>query len=653
MKRHFHELGMNAQTDLFTVAGIGSMSGDVFGNGMLLSPCIKLVAAFNHGQIFIDPTPDPEVSFQERARLFKLPKSSWGDYSTQLISAGGGVYQRSAKSIELSEQARLTLGVVAQRLTPNELIQAILRAPVDLLWNGAIGTYVKATNETHADVGDRTNDAVRVNGAELRCRVVGEGGNLGFTQLGRVEYAQGGGAINTDFIDNSGGVDCSDLEVNIKILLGQVVANGDMTLKQRDELLVTMTDAVASLVLRHSYQQTQAISIAAAQSTVMLADHARFIRSLEKKGQLKRRLEFLPNDDELVERQKHKVGLTRPEIAIFFSYSKIELYRALHASDISEDPYLAAELITYFPEHIQKRFVYVMQHHPLRREIISTQITNSLVNRMGGTFVMRLEDLTGASVVDIARCYTAAREIYNVHTLWQSIESLDIICTAAVQIEMLCEVRRLLDRATVWLLRHKPQPIDIAIIIEEYQLVLDQLQNDLPQMLLAMGRESVDVRCQVYVDAGVPAGLAQHIVLLDAMYAGLDILALTQSTNLDLMNAAAIFFEIEERLRLFWLRTRIHDLPRDDLWQRKARLGLLDELQTVTTDIARQVIGSIDSIMTPDNILDQWQARQQSRIDHCLEMLDEIEGHPEPDLAMYTVAVREVKVLTHDAINPE
>jgi len=648
VKRHFRELGLDTQRQPFTVVGVGDMSGDVFGNGMLLSEQIRLVAAFNHAHIFIDPDPDVTRSYQERQRLFQLPRSSWEDYNAELLAPGGGIYRRSAKRIILSEQVRRALGTEQQQLTPNELIQIILRAPVDLLWNGGIGTYVKATSETHLMVGDRANDSVRIDASELRCQVVAEGGNLGFTQLGRVEYAQAGGRINTDFIDNSGGVDCSDHEVNIKILLRQVVTNGDMTLKQRDELLVEMTDAVAALVLEHSYQQTQAISIAAAQAPLMLADYARFIRLLEKGGRLKRRLEFLPNDEQLTERQNRNEGLTRPEIAIFFAYSKIELYQALHATDISEDPYLSAELADYFPGQMRLRFAEQMKVHPLRREIIATQITNSLVNRMGSTFVMRLQDMTGAMPVEIARCYTAVREIFHVRDYWHAIEALDNQISTAVQLQMLIDTRRLLDQATVWLLRHQPQPVDIAAMIARYQPALDPLQQQLPKLLREEARHSMHQQRRDLVKAGVPKELALQVVLMDFLYAVLDITEVATITTSDVIKTAEIYFELDAKLSLFWLRNRIRDLPRQDLWQRKARTGLLDELQAVAREVTHQVVISTGKIRSTTKKLDDWLARHAASIAHCRSILDEIQGNRAINLAMLTVAVSAMKDLVQD-----
>ncbi len=392
VNRHFHELGVDIQNTDFTVVGIGDMSGDVFGNGMLLSRHIKLLGAFDHQHIFLDPKPNPDVSYKERVRLFKLPRSSWSDYNPKLISKGGGVFSRTAKSILLSTEVKNTLSIEADSLTPNELIRALLKAPVDLLWNGGIGTFVKSSSETHANVRDRANNGIRINANELRCRVIGEGGNLGLTQLGRIEYALNGGRINTDFIDNSGGVNCSDREVNIKILLNEVVTNGDMTKKQRDNILAEMTDEVATMVLRDNYRQAQAISITEVQAARLLEEHARFLRSLEKAGKLNRALEYLPSDDILAERQAEGKGFTRPEISVLLAYGKIALYEELLASDVPEDSYLSNDLKRYFPTSLRERFHTQMQKHRLRREIIATFVTNSMVNRMGATFAHQLRD---------------------------------------------------------------------------------------------------------------------------------------------------------------------------------------------------------------------------------------------------------------------
>ncbi|WP_071769072.1 NAD-glutamate dehydrogenase, partial [Burkholderia ubonensis] len=454
VKRHFREMGVDTQTTDFTVVGIGDMSGDVFGNGMLLSPHIRLVAAFDHRHVFLDPNPDPAASFAERARLFALERSSWADYDSAAISTGGGVYPRTAKTIPLSAAVQAALGIDAAALAPNELIRAILQAPVDLLYNGGIGTYVKAARETNAQVGDRANDAVRVNGADLRCKVVGEGGNLGFTQFGRIEFAQHGGRINTDAIDNSAGVDCSDHEVNIKILLGLVVTDGEMTEKQRNALLAEMTDEVGLLVLRDNYYQTQALSIAGRYTVELLDAEARLMRWLERAGRLNRVIEFLPTDDDVAERQAAKLGLTSPERAVLLAYSKMWLYDALLESDVPEDPLVAGMLVDYFPKPLQQRFSEPMRRHPLRREILATHLTNALVNRVGCAFVHRLMEETDAQPGDIVRACIMARDVFDLDAVWRDIDALDNRVADDVQARMFVDVARLLERAALWFLRH-------------------------------------------------------------------------------------------------------------------------------------------------------------------------------------------------------
>ncbi|MGH8724106.1 MAG: NAD-glutamate dehydrogenase, partial [Burkholderiales bacterium] len=421
VKRNFRELGVDTQSQDFTVAGIGDMSGDVFGNGMLLSRHIRLVAAFDHRHVFLDPAPDAGRSFEERQRLFNLPRSSWADYDAKLISKGGGIFPRTAKSVPLSPEVQKVLGTEARTLAPNELISAVLKAPVDLLYNGGIGTYVKSSRQSHAEVGDRANDAIRVNGADLRCKVVAEGGNLGFTQLGRVEYALKSGRINTDAIDNSAGVSCSDHEVNIKIL----VRAGDLAVEERNRLLAGMTDEVAALVLRDNTFQTQSLSISGALAPGLLDAQERFIRSLEKSGRLNRALEFLPNDEEFAERRAAKQGLTNPERAVLLAYSKIALYDEMLASDVPDDPFISTALERYFPEPLRARFKPQILAHPLRREIITTHVVNSMINRVGSTFVHRMQEETGARAPEVVRAYLIVREVFGFVDLWRALEALD------------------------------------------------------------------------------------------------------------------------------------------------------------------------------------------------------------------------------------
>ncbi len=494
VKRHFRERGLDTQTTDFTVVGIGDMSGDVFGNGMLLSPHIRLVAAFDHRHIFLDPAPDAAASFRERERLFRLPRSSWADYDPRLVSRGGGVHARSAKSITLTPEVKATLGIAAVSLTPTELVNAILKAPVDLVYNGGIGTYVKASSETHAQVGDRANDALRVNGRDLRCKVFAEGGNLGCTQLGRIEYAAAGGRIYTDAIDNSAGVDTSDHEVNIKILLGLAVADGELTEKQRNALLAEMTDDVAALVLRDNYFQTQVLSVTGRIAPALLDAQARFMHFLEKAGKLNRALEYLPSDDELDERRKQGRGLAAPEHAVLLAYSKVWLDEELKASALPDDPWVATALARYFPGALQEKYAAYMARHPLKREIIATHILNSMINRVGSTFVHRLTETTGARAHEVVRAYLLSREIFGLVPMWLAIEALDNKVDDAVQSQMLIHTSHQLERGTTWFLRSRRLADDMAATIAHFRPLVDALSARLPKLLAAGERARVDAR---------------------------------------------------------------------------------------------------------------------------------------------------------------
>jgi len=652
VKRHFRELGKNSQTEDFTVVGIGDMAGDVFGNGMLLSPHIKLIAAFNHLHIFIDPAPDPARSLEERQRLFGLPRSAWSDYNRELISAGGGVYSRRAKAITLGAEARAALGIEAEQLAPNELIQAILRAPVDLLWNGGIGTFVKAGSESHADVGDRSNDALRVDAGELRCRVVGEGGNLGFTQLARVEYARRGGRINTDAIDNSGGVDCSDHEVNIKILLDQIVAAGELTLKQRNRLLVDMTDEVASLVLNDNYLQPQAISIAVHHGPLLLDDHVRLIRLLEKEGRIKRKLESLPSDDDLAARDAAQEGLTRPEIAVLLAYSKIRLFESLLESDVAEDAFLSHELVSYFPSPLRERYVRHMDMHPLKREIIANQITNGIINRMGSTFWLRMHDASGHHPADIARAYTAAREIFAARTLWREVEALDNRLGAAVQIDLFSETRRLLDRATLWLLRQHRAPLDIAATLARYTHAAAALAERLPQLTKGAERRALQARARRWQTAGVDKELALRIAALEPLFAALDLTEIATETGSEIDRSAEVYFALGATLDLNWLKENIHALPRRDPWQRRARTGLLDELQNALRALATAVIVATPPRKTAEQRVAAWVEQNRVGVEHTRALLGEIRASGRSELAMLSVAARELRAFAQSEAVP-
>jgi glutamate dehydrogenase len=643
VKRHFRELGSDIQAEDFTVVGIGDMSGDVFGNGMLLSPHIRLIGAFDHRHVFLDPDPDPAVASAERRRLFELPRSSWADYDRSAMSAGGGVWPRSAKSISLSAAAQAALGIEADRLTPSELIRALLCAPVDLLFNGGIGTYVKAATESNADVGDKANDAVRVDGGRLRCRVVGEGGNLGFTQRGRVEFALAGGRINTDAIDNAGGVNCSDHEVNLKILLDAVVAAGDLTVKQRNRLLADMTDAVAERVLRGSFLQTQALSLAVAQAPAMVDVHDRMMRGLEQAGRLDRALEALPDAEAIADRRS---GLTQPELAVMLAYSKITLYAALLDSDLPEDPALAAELAGYFPAPLPERFADALPRHRLHREIVATRVTNSIVDRAGITFLFRLQEDTGAAPADIARAYAIAREVFDMRGFWAAVDALGLEVPAATQIDMLLEARRLVERATRWLLRSRPHPLDIGAEIERFADGAAAVAAALPGVLAPHEREEAEARVRGLVEEGVPAELAGRVASLGDLFAALDIVGVADATGRSMDEVAALHFLIGGRLDLHRLRDRTATLPRANRWQAMARAALRDDLFSLHAELTAEVLrrggGGEEPVPAPAR-LDAWIEANRPLVERCLAILSDIRAGGVYDLTTLPVALRELR----------
>jgi glutamate dehydrogenase len=646
VKRHFRNLGKDIQNENFTVVGIGDMSGDVFGNGMLLSRHIKLVGTFNHRHVFLDPNPDPETSFEERKRLFELERSSWADYDTSLISEGGGIFPRSAKSIRLSPEVRELLDVEDEALTPNEVINALLKAEADLLWNGGIGTYVKASEETNAEVGDRSNDALRADARELRCRVVGEGGNLGFTQRGRIEYALGGGRIYTDSIDNSAGVDCSDHEVNIKILLDAIVENGDMTEKQRNELLAEMTEEVAQLVLRDNYQQTQAIDQAKALAHPMVDVHARYIHALEQSGRLNRELEFLPSGEALGERRSEGKGLTTPELAILLSYSKITLYQELLTSDAPEDPYLSGELERYFPTPLRERFREQMREHRLHREITATHVTNSMVNRCGPSFAFRLGEETGVAAPDIVRAYTAAREIFDLRGLWKETEALDNQVGAETQIKILLDGRKLVERATRWLLRNRQTPLDIAAAISHFSEAAAELAERIPDLALDGDREALERQREQLVEAGVPSELAKRVAILGPIFSALDIADVAGATGRPLAATAAVYFTLGDRLKLHWLRGYVEALPRDNRWRTLARAALRDDLYGQQAALTAEILRSVpDEDLSALERINAWVETKPEQVERTLQVLADINSSGSFDLPTLSVALREMRNL--------
>jgi glutamate dehydrogenase len=645
VKRHFRELGTDIQTTDFTVVGVGDMAGDVFGNGMLLSEHIRLVAAFNHMHVFLDPDPVAATGFRERKRLFELPRSAWSDYDTSLISEGGGIFPRTAKSIPISPQVKNALGIEADELSPTELIREILRAPVDLLWNGGIGTYVKSTAETQADAGDKANDAVRINGAQLRCKVVGEGGNLGFTQRGRIEAALGGARINTDAIDNVAGVNCSDHEVNIKILLGALVADGDMTEKQRNELLHEMTDAVAERVLYGSYTQTQAMSLALYQAQGMVDVHARLIRFLEHVASLNREIEFLPSEPALEERRVAKQGLTAPELAVVMAYIKIHLYAQLLDSDLPEDPYLTHDLERYFPPPLPERYRDTMGGHRLRREIIATVVANQLVDRAGTTFGFRLGEETGAPPSTLARAFAVAREVFEMRTFWADVEALDNHIHATTQLSMLIDGRRLVERATRWLVRANPSGIDIAETIACYLPGAKSLWRAVPGILDDNDRAAYDARTTELKAAGVGDELAGRVASMVSMLAVFDIVEVATATNRDQEVVMETTFRLGSRLWLHWLRDKIIELPRNNRWQALARAALRDDLESLVRQLAQEVLDASPPTASADEAIAAWTAGHGQAVERCKAMLADIQSSRIYDTTTLPVALREVRNL--------
>ena len=652
VQRHFREMGVDCQAEDFTAVGIGDMSGDVFGNGLLCSEHTRLVAAFDHRDIFIDPHPDAASSYAERRRLFDLPRSSWKDYDTSLISEGGGVWPRSAKSITVPTQVREVLGLDAgvTKLTPAELMKAILVAPVDLLWNGGIGTYVKSSAETNADAGDKANDSIRVNGEDLRAKCIGEGGNLGFTQLGRVEYARygaggAGGRMNTDFIDNSAGVDTSDHEVNIKILLDKVVRAEAMDEAARNELLAAMTDEVGTLVLRDNYEQNLALANAEAHAPSLLHVHEDWMRELEKRGVLNRDLEGLPTTRQVRRRLDRKQALSAPELSVLLAWTKIVLADELIDSDLPDDPYLREDLLAYFPRQMVPDLEQAIEDHPLRREIIVTQVVNDLVNGAGMTFWPRLAGETGATAADLTRANFVAREIFGSLPLREEIAALDNQVPAERQTRMRIEMRTLVERASRWLVTNRRPPLDSSATVEFFRERVQAVMAELPTIM--SGRELDDYRAREkrLSDNGVPDDLASRVAGLASAYALLGIVETADRLDLDPVEVARVHFALGERLGLPALVERIFALPRDDRWQTMARAAVRDDLYGVHQQLTAQVLESTSADDSAPARVAEWENADEERIGRSAATLQEICREETAELARLSVGLRVVRGL--------
>jgi glutamate dehydrogenase len=626
VKRNFRELGLDTQRTDFSVVGIGDMSGDVFGNGMLLSPHIRLVAAFNHRHIFLDPDPDPQASFAERSRLFALPRSAWSDYDRHLISNGGGIHARDAKSIEVTAEVRALLGLEQERATPNELIRAILKAPVDLLWNGGIGTYVKAASETHAQVSDKSNDALRVDANELRCRVVGEGGNLGFTQLARVEYAANGGQIYTDAIDNSAGVDCSDHEVNIKILLNGILANGDMTLKQRNGLLAEMTDEVAALVLADNYAQTEAISVVSSSGSQRVYEQARFIELLELKGGFDRRLEGLPDKKQLTERLAAGRGLSKPEIAVLLAYSKMNYYHAIIESDIPDDAFVGDRLHAYFPSPLRARFADEIERHALRREIIATVIAGTIADHVGPGIGFRVREEVGSDLAGVARAYLTASAIFETDRLWYAVESLDNRVPAAAQIEMLSIIGDFLEKTLTKVLRTFKDCLDMTVLQSRFHDGVHELWDCLPRALASRDKADFARHQRRLLGMGVPKELAQRIAGLEPMAASLDIVDVAAESGVSIEKTAWVHSALNHTLDIEWIERRIVELPVHTHWHLLARTKLQATLDGHRRALTAQILAARRREKSGRGMLENWVRQHHAMLERYLANIAEFKA---------------------------
>ncbi len=646
VKRHFREQGIDVMTTPFSCIGVGDMSGDVFGNGLIYSPQTRLIGAFNHLHIFVDPSPDPAASLRERQRLFDKGRSSWSDYDPRLISKGGGIFDRSAKSIRVTAEMRKAFGLgPKESVAPSDLIRAMLLAKVDLLWFGGIGTYIKSSDENNVEVGDRTNDTLRIDGHEVGASVIGEGANLGVTQLGRVEFALHGGRINTDFIDNSAGVDCSDHEVNIKILLSAAVDSGKLSLKARNRILVAMTDDVTELILQDNYRQSMALTNAEQQSLALASEQLRFIRALEKAGDLDRTVEFLPPDDELATRVASGAGLTRPELSVLLAYAKNVLLKEVLASDLPDDPYLADGLALYFPPLIRQKYKSLVPQHRLRREIIATYVANTVVNRTGPSLFNTLRERTGESPAAIARAYLICREVFRIAALWSAVEECDNSVPAEVQTEMQLEILELITRGTVWFLKHTPRSADIRSVVGEYRPTVVQLDAALGDILSPSLKAARNRKTARYRRRQAPPKLAEEIANLDALAPACEIVRLAASASLPATDVAQVFYRLGTRFGFDWLRDAAEACADGDEWRRNAADGIVEDLFATQTRLTRELLAAVGSGGIAPGIIGHWMDAHRSSVDRVLSMIKEIKTAPSVELAMLSVVNRELNAL--------
>jgi glutamate dehydrogenase len=637
---HFLDKGINIQHEPFTVVGIGDMSGDVFGNGMLLSKYIKLVAAFNHQHIFIDPDPDCKISYQERQRLFNLQRSKWSDYNIELISKGGGIFDRCAKKLTISPEIKKLLNIDPDQITPDELIKKILKFDVDLIWNGGIGTYIKASSENHLDIGDKVNDTMRINGNEVKAKVISEGGNVGISQLGRVEYALNGGVINTDFIDNSAGVDCSDHEVNIKIALNLAVTKGKITLEERNNLLVRMTSQVETLVLKDNYDQHLAITTSTLSKSVNVESFSQLIQELEKKNLLDREVEFLPEKAELSRRTIAKQGMTRPELAILLSYSKISLDAELSEDDLTLDEHFKSHLFTYFPETMRKKFREEIENHPLKQEIIRMIITNKLINQLGGPVLSQIKHETGGRADDIAKAYEIVTEIFDLHTLWKKIKHLDIRVSTNTKVEMFTDLNKIMRRGISWFVKNIKPPINISKNIKEFSQQIDDLMKIISDLLVGTIQARFFNKIEHYTGCGVDKKLAKSVATLEVLVSAFDIVYTAKNTGAENKKVANLYFAVGDLLSIDWLRDSCEAQINESYWNRLSIQSLKDDLY----DKQRRLVDIIISTNPENDNITSWLECNAAHCRAYINFIDEIKSQEVVNLNMLILANKKLEI---------
>ncbi len=645
VQRHFKEKGINVQKEDFTVVGIGDMAGDVFGNGMLMSKHICLTAAFNHMHIFIDPNPNPAESYKERERLFTTQGTNWADYNTSLISKGGGVFSRSEKSITISPEMQACFDIRSSQMTPTDLINALLKAPVDLIWNGGIGTYVKCGSESHADIGDKANDALRVNGSQLRCKVFGEGGNLGLSQLGRIDYCMHGGSCNTDFIDNAAGVDCSDHEVNIKILLSDIIASGGLSEPQRNRLLSSMTDTVSEMVLKNNYFQTQSISLAEREALSRIGEYRRLINSLEASGRLNRELEFIPTDQELLDRTADRHALTRPELSVLNCYVKVELKESLALDEIADDPYLASWVEKAFPAKLLLKYKRNIHNHIQRKEIIATQLANDMVDNMGITFCHRMVESTGESEAAVAKAYVAARDVFQFDTFREEVEKLDYKVPAQDQLVLLSSMIRRVRRGTQWFLRNRHEGMDLQKTVGIFKTAVADAIKGTPAVLNGPEKDAWEKKCQHFEDLGLNHELANIMAMPGHLFSGLGIAEAGLQSKQAIPDVVHMHHLLGDKLGFYWFAHAVTDVKVDNYWQSMAREAFINDIDKVLRVMTVGLLRLAGKRFEHEEALQLWMHEYPVLVTRWRDIAHELQTTQASDFAMFSVAMRELTEL--------